>query len=94
MHFHGNIVQLFSHFSNHFILVKVAVDPEPILGMLGMRWEGTLCGTPVHHRAPPQPLPPPPQVVGNLENPEETHVCMERPNKQTNLNMSFVSLEK
>lgn len=29
-------------FSNHFTLVKADVDPEPILGTLGVWWEYTL----------------------------------------------------
>lgn len=37
-----------SIFSNSFILVRVVVDPEPVLGMLGVRWELVLYGSSIH----------------------------------------------
>lgn len=47
MHF-----RLFIHsfiFNNHFILLRVMVDPKPILGILGTRWKYTLEGMPHIH---------------------------------------------
>lgn len=38
-------------FSNHFIMVRVAADPESILGITGMKQEHTLDEAPVHHKA-------------------------------------------
>lgn len=38
-------------FSNRFILVRVAVDLEPVLGTLAARWEYILNGTAVYHIA-------------------------------------------
>lgn len=39
-------------FSKFIILVKAVVDPKSILGTMVVRWEYTLFGTPVQHRAP------------------------------------------
>lgn len=52
------------NFSKHFILVRAKLDPEPILGTLGVRLRYTLDGTSpsVHQR-----------VAGKPENPDETH---------------------
>lgn len=38
-------------FCKSFILVKVSVDPEPVLGTLGARQKYTLDRVPVHHMA-------------------------------------------
>lgn len=35
-----------------FILVRVTVDPEPIPGIFGVRWEYTLDVISVHYKAP------------------------------------------
>lgn len=43
---------VFSHLSKCFILVKVAVVLERILGTLSKRQEYTLVGTPIYCRAP------------------------------------------
>lgn len=43
---------LFSHSLVHFQCVRVAVNLEPVLGMLGVRWEYTLNGITVHQQAP------------------------------------------
>lgn len=39
-------------FSQGNLLVRGVVDPEPILGKLGVIWEYTLTGMPVHLKAP------------------------------------------
>lgn len=36
----------------HFILVRIVVDPEPVLEILGMRWEYNLDEMQVYNRAP------------------------------------------
>lgn len=42
----------YSHSLSAAVLVRIAVDPEPILWTLGLRLIYILGGTPVHHRAP------------------------------------------